>query len=589
MISLIKTRKRQGRKFLIRLNTVSNGIQEMTVNDKSERVFIKNGYIRYIVPNVLAMIFGQLAPLVDSVCTSAKLGDTALSAFSTVSPVYYIFNIIAVLGGMGGGIGIAKASGAGEKRKAGRIFTLAVIWTSAVTILLSVLCIIFIDPILYFLCATTENFGYAKEYLLVLLAGMVFYVLEFAGAYILTDDNAPNLAMAGGIVMGIVNMIVDWAGLFIFDQGIWVTAFGTVFGAFCGVCVFLIHFCRKERLCRFVPDRKGFEDLRIMEIIMPGTPEALMYFIMALQFLSGNYVLSSNIGTSGLGNAAVIENLELIATIIIAGISEAVMPLAASYYGEHNAHGLKLVKRFALTAGSITMFPLVLSLLIYPQWLMLFLSIDDPVMREVLPGSIRIMSLTQLFVLVNTIFVNYLSSVDEEKKANISFVIQGIIQISLTLMLSGVMPENAPWYATFAANIAVILYFAIGCKLFRDLGNNTETGLSYITGGYASAAAIKEWADVLRKYLTEDQHETVCSKMLYPFKDALDPGKKIRCSFIILNNGNERSVVLRYGAKHDITGAKDDEDDGDEKSYGEVICSEFNFARRMMVTFNNKK
>lgn len=259
---------------------------EKTINDKSERIFIGKAYIRYIIPAALAMIFGQLAPLVDSVCVSAKLGDTALSAFSTVSPVYYFFNIIAVLGGMGGGIGIAKASGAGEKKRAGRMFTVAVIWTAAAAIVLSVLCIIFIDPILVFLCATAENTGYAKEYLLVLLAGMVFYVLEFAGAYILTDDNDPNLAMAGGIVMGIVNMIIDWTGLFVFDQGIWVTAFGTVFGAFCGVCVFLIHFCRKDRMCRFIFDRKGYEALKIKEIIMPGTPEALMYLIIVFQVLA---------------------------------------------------------------------------------------------------------------------------------------------------------------------------------------------------------------------------------------------------------------------------------------------------------------
>lgn len=563
---------------------------EKTINDKSERIFIGKAYIRYIIPAALAMIFGQLAPLVDSVCVSAKLGDTALSAFSTVSPVYYFFNIIAVLGGMGGGIGIAKASGAGEKKRAGRMFTVAVIWTAAAAIVLSVLCIIFIDPILVFLCATAENTGYAKEYLLVLLAGMVFYVLEFAGAYILTDDNDPNLAMAGGIVMGIVNMIIDWIGLFVFDQGIWVTAFGTVFGAFCGVCVFLIHFCRKDRMCRFIFDRKGYEALKIKEIIMPGTPEALMYLIIVFQVLVGNFVLSRDIGTSGLGNAAVIENLELIATIIIAGISEAVMPLAASYHGERNEHGLRLVKRFALTIGVILLFPLVLSLLIYPEWLMIFFSVDDPIMREVLPGSIRIMSFAQLFVLVNTIFVNYLSSVDEEKKANISFVIQGLIQIFFTLLLARVLPHDAPWYATLAANIAVILYFAFYCNMFSDLKPDTKTDLMYITGGYASSSVIKGWSDAAKKYLSEDEFKTVCSKLLYPFENALDPKIKVRCSFIIIQSDvDERSVVLRYLAKHEITGTQGDTDDEDEKRYGEVICSEFNFARRMIIYFKDQK
>ena len=120
----------------------------MSINDRYEKVFIRKGYVRYILPAMLAMIFGQLSPLVDSICVSSKLGDAALSSFSTVSPVYYFFNIIGVLGGMGGGIGIAKASGSGDHKRAGRLFTLSLILTTAITIICSIICLIFIDPLL---------------------------------------------------------------------------------------------------------------------------------------------------------------------------------------------------------------------------------------------------------------------------------------------------------------------------------------------------------------------------------------------------------------------------------------------------------
>ena len=116
----------------------------MNVNDKYEKIFIRRGYIKYILPAVLSMIFGQLSPLVDAICVSSKLGDAALSAFSTVSPVYYFFNIIGVLGGMGGGIGIAKASGSGSDKRAGRLFTLAIILTTAITVLFSILFLFFV-------------------------------------------------------------------------------------------------------------------------------------------------------------------------------------------------------------------------------------------------------------------------------------------------------------------------------------------------------------------------------------------------------------------------------------------------------------
>ena len=180
--------------------------------------------------------------------------------------------------------------------------------------------------------------------------------------------------------------------------------------------------------------------------------------------------------------------------------------------------------------------------------------------------------------------------INEEKKANISFVIQGLIQIFFTLLLARVLPHDAPWYATLAANIAVILYFAFYCNMFSDLKPDTKTDLMYITGGYASSSVIKGWSDAAKKYLSEDEFKTVCSKLLYPFENALDPKIKVPCSFIIIQSDvDERSVVLRYLAKHDITGTQGDTDDEDEKRYGEVICSEFNFARRMIIYFKDQR
>ena len=552
----------------------------MNVNDKYEKIFIRRGYIKYILPAVLSMIFGQLSPLVDAICVSSKLGDAALSAFSTVSPVYYFFNIIGVLGGMGGGIGIAKASGSGSDKRAGRLFTLAIILTTAITVLFSILFLFFVDPLLKALCATTENFGYAKEYLIILLIGMVFYVLDFAVQYILTDDNNPNLAMACGIVTGVVNMIIDYAGIYLFNQGIWVTAFGTVFGAFCGLLVSLLHFRKPDRLCHFVLEGITLDRGSVSELVKPGSPEALQYALIVFQLLIGNFVLSGNMGTSGLGNAAVIENLELIATIVIAGVSESVMPLAASYFGERNTHGLNLVKKYAFVIGILTLLPLVLSLLIYPQWLLAFFFIDDPVMKATLPASIRIMAITQMVVLINTIFVCYLSSTEEEHKANISYVIMSIVQIILTYALSSVSPENAPWYASLTGGLTALVYFIFGCGLLTPKPFEATEGSLYVSGGCTSEETVKTCIEGAGKYLTGDEYAAVREKIADPLMHLADAGKKRLFSFwVISRSRSDKSVILRYASKEDMI----------DEHFDECIYSEFNFTRRIMLNFGSNE
>ena len=58
---------------------------------KEEERMMKRAFARYVIPTVIALVFEQIAPIVDSLCISHALGEEALSAISTVDPVYYFF------------------------------------------------------------------------------------------------------------------------------------------------------------------------------------------------------------------------------------------------------------------------------------------------------------------------------------------------------------------------------------------------------------------------------------------------------------------------------------------------------------------
>jgi len=182
---------------------------------------------------MLGMIFAQIAPVVDGICVSAHpaMGEEALSAIGIVGPLDYVFNIICALGGIGCGVIISRCSGTGEKAKAFRVFTRTLVMLVIASLILTAGCIIFADPLLRLLSATPENFAFAKEYLLVTMAGSIFVVMNFAGDYILANDNNEKLAMAGDIAGAVVNMVIDFVGVYVFHFGIWVVALGTVLGS----------------------------------------------------------------------------------------------------------------------------------------------------------------------------------------------------------------------------------------------------------------------------------------------------------------------------------------------------------------------
>ncbi|MDO4539210.1 MAG: MATE family efflux transporter, partial [Coriobacteriales bacterium] len=311
-----------------------------TIEYEYENKLIRKSGWRYIIPAMIGLVFGQLSPMIGGICISQSLGEVPFSALSTVEPVNLIFSAIGALGGVGCGITVSKCSGSGDKDMAARAFTRTVIALGVITMVLAALTYIFMDPILQFLQATPENVGYAREYLSVVLLGSLPIVFMFAGDYILTDDNDPQLVLVASVTSAVINAVLNLVLLEGFHMGIGASAFAMILGEFVAVLMFLPHFKKPGSLCRFVSPKKKEGDLSAFATIKPGTPMFIMYLMFATQMVVQNFVLSDESGTSGLGNSAVIDNLVLFLTIFIASASEPVMALASSYFGENNKCGM---------------------------------------------------------------------------------------------------------------------------------------------------------------------------------------------------------------------------------------------------------
>lgn len=564
-----------------------------TLDFGSENRLVRHSSYRYIFPPMIGMVFAQIAPVVDGICASGGMGEEALSAIGITGPISYVFNIVCALFGIGCGVAVSHCSGKGEKTRGARVFTRTLIILSAVSILLAVAGIIFIDPLLKLLCATPENYSYAREYLTVLLGGSIFMSLNFAGDYILASDNNENLAVAGDITGAVVNMIIDYVGVFLFHRGIWVLGFGTVFGSFCCCLVYLLHFLKKDRLCRIVKPEIREGDPTLFEIVKPGTAEAIMYLFFALQLIAQNFVLRGDGGTGGLANSAIMENLALVFTIIIAGCTDAIYPMASAFHGEQNKSGMLMVKRTLTKTGYMLMALPVLLLCIFPEISITPYRITDPVMLESLPFSIRIVSITQLFIFFATLLIDYLSATEQEGKANLAFVIQFAIQIPLTLILDKWSAMNSPWYASLIAQIGVLIFLCFFCdNLPRGIISFYRENLLVLKGGKLTPALVADFEKEAKKSAGREQFEKIRNKMTEPLLTVLsDSITPFGCFGILKRSDDRLAAVLHYEAKKDLLedlpelpeSEEDEEDEYEEVPFDTCIRSEFLGMRRMMI------
>ena len=103
--------------------------------------------LRYTFPAVVMLIFTSIYGVVDGFFVSSFVGKTAFAAVNFIMPVMMILGSIGFMFGSGGSALIAKIMGEGDKEKANQIFSLLIYVSIAISIVLSVLAIIFMRPI----------------------------------------------------------------------------------------------------------------------------------------------------------------------------------------------------------------------------------------------------------------------------------------------------------------------------------------------------------------------------------------------------------------------------------------------------------
>ncbi|GEM_PF-704065 len=561
------------------------------INEWPELKLLWRGTYRYVIPLIMGMVLSQSAPAVDAICVAAVMGEEALSALITVMPMGYLISMIGTLGGLGSGVYISKCSGSGDRERAGRVFTRSVIIMAAISCLISLVVWVFHEPFLTLLHTTEDNHDFTRDYLLVMLLGSPVMTLAFASEYYLINDNNPNLGMISTMAGAVVNILTDYLGMYVFRGGIWVAALGTVLGSLFTCLVSLLHLRKKDRLCRFVSPRRREGDLNVWEILKPGSAEGVMYLLLGVQLLVQNHVLRSSAGISGLGNSAIIENLQLFFTIIVAGTTDALYPVVSAYEGEQNRSCMLLAKRTLARISYVLLLPAVASLCIFPEIVFFLFSVDDPVMLATLPWSIRVVSVTATLNIASTLMIDYLSSTEKEMKATVAMAIQILASCLLAILLEESCSVDAPWYADLLSNVIVLVYLILcGEKVFRGMILFWPENLRMLTGGKLNSRNLKEWEAASGDILNREERQLVSEKMTGPLLASM-PEKQTDSSWTILerDDGN-MAVILRYDGPRDKKG-KDGPEEEEEKELELNTCirSEFFGMHRLMMVLDRGK
>ncbi|MDD3344846.1 MAG: MATE family efflux transporter [Candidatus Omnitrophica bacterium] len=175
-------------------------------------VLVRDGVLKTVLRMAVPMLAGTFAlnayNLTDTWFVS-RLGTNALAAMSFTFPVVMLLGFI--MRGLGTGVMtvVAHALGRSKQKTAARITTHAVFLSTSISIVLTVIGMLTVDPLFVRLGATGEVLTLTRQYMMIWYFGLAIWILEIMFNDIIIgtgNTKAVSSLMVGGTVL---NFILD--------------------------------------------------------------------------------------------------------------------------------------------------------------------------------------------------------------------------------------------------------------------------------------------------------------------------------------------------------------------------------------------
>lgn len=290
--------------------------------------------IKYTLPTVIMMMFFSLYTIVDGMFISRFVGANALSSTNIVYPVINILIGIGVMFATGGSAIVAKTMGENKNEEAREYFTLITISTIIVGIIVEIICIIFINDIIYALGSTKSLFFYCKEYLFFMIIFTPFIILKLYFDYFLVTAGVPNLGLLSSVAGGILNIVLDYVFIVQLNMGVKGAALATCIGYVLPSIVGVIYFFNKNNLLHFVRPKFNFKI--ISRSCSNGMSEMVTQISSGLTTFLFNIVMIKFLGEEGVAAITIMLYMQFLLNAAYLGFTSGVSPRISYNYGRQD-------------------------------------------------------------------------------------------------------------------------------------------------------------------------------------------------------------------------------------------------------------
>lgn len=326
--------------------------------------------LKLAIPTVVAQLVNMLYNIVDRIYIGhiPEIGSLALTGVGVCMPIIMINSAFATLIGSGGApkasIYMGKKDNTSAETILGGCFTLQI----CISVVLTVLLLLFSRNLLLMFGASENTIGYACDYMSIYACGTLFVHLTLGMGAFITAQGFAKEGMVTVLIGAVTNIVLDPIFIFGLNMGVKGAALATIISQFLS-CIWVLKFLTGKKTMLRIKK----EHLRINgKLVFPCVALGLSTFIMQSSESVISVCFNSSLlkygGDIAVGAMTILTSVMQFAMLPMQGVAQGSQPIISYNYGAGNTLRVKHTFRLLLTTCLCYSFAIWAAIMLFPQF-----------------------------------------------------------------------------------------------------------------------------------------------------------------------------------------------------------------------------
>lgn len=425
--------------------------------------------LKFSIPAIVGMLVNALYNIVDRIFVGKGVSELAITAITVAFPISIIIMAFGMLVGIGAAATVSIKLGQKRKDEAeeilGNAFTLIIIVSLGVTIL----GLIFMEPLLKIFGASEAALPLAKQFISIILIGALLQNVGFGLNNIIRSEGNPKMAMSTMLIGAILNTIFNPIFIFVLHTGVRGSALATIVSqTVCSIWV-IQYFTKGKSTLKLKTNNFKLKRGIVRQIFSIGLSPFLMQLAASVITIILNKGLATYGGDTAIAAMGIINSVSMLILMPIFGINQGAQPIIGFNYGAKNfARVKKALKLAILAATTISTTGFILVELFPRQIIGIFISGKGSELLSIGSRGIRIYLMMLPIIGFQIVSSNYFQAVGKAKiSIFLSLSRQVIVLLPLIIILPQILKLDGVWIAGPSSDFIASLI--TGMFLMREL------------------------------------------------------------------------------------------------------------------------